>query len=202
MVVLMMVKVIPSLLSVFGDAATLPASTQRILNISHFLQKYWKHILLVLLITLFCFLLWKKTKNGAYLFDKYLLRIPIFGNIIQKTILARFARVFSDLLGSGVAMIDAIKITSSIVGNEAYRQRLILLKYDVRNGMKVAESLESDPLFPDLLVAMLRVGEETGQIGSTVIKIAEFYEDEVDVAISSIQKLIEPIILVIMGIVI
>lgn len=117
-------------------------------------------------------------------------------------ILSRFARVFSNLIGSGVAIVEAIRIVSSAVGNEVYRQRILLLRQDVRNGMKMAESLEDDPLFPELLVAMLRVGEETAQVGSTVIKIADFYDEEVDIAINSIQKLIEPFILVAMGLVI
>lgn len=117
-------------------------------------------------------------------------------------ILSRFARVFSNLIGSGVAIVEAIRIVSSAVGNEVYRQRILLLRQDVRNGMKMAESLEDDTLFPELLVAMLRVGEETAQVGSTVIKIADFYDEEVDIAINSIQKLIEPFILVAMGLVI
>lgn len=117
-------------------------------------------------------------------------------------ILSRFARVFSSLIGSGVSVIEAIRIVASAVGNEVYHQRLLLLRQDVKNGQKMAESLEDDPLFPDLLVSMLRVGEETAQIGETVVKIADFYDEEVDIAISSIQKMIEPIILAVMAVVI
>lgn len=97
---------------------------------------------------------------------------------------------------------EAIRIVSGAVGNEVYRQRLLLLRQDIKNGQKIAESLEDDPLFPDLLISMIRVGEETAQIGTTVIKIADFYDEEVDIAIGGIQKLIEPIILVIMAVVI
>lgn len=131
-----------------------------------------------------------------------MLRLPVVGPIIQKVVLSKFSRVFSDLIGSGVAIVEAIRIVSSAVGNEVYRQRILLLRQDIKAGKKMAESLESDPLFPELLVAMLRVGEETAQIGNTVIKIADFYDEEVDIAIGSIQKLIEPFILVAMGIVI
>lgn len=128
--------------------------------------------------------------------------MPLFGPIMTKVVLSKFSRVFSDLLGSWVAVVEAIRIVSSAVGNEVYRQRLLLLRQDVKNGQKIAESLEDDPLFPDLLISMIRVGEETAQIGDTVIKIANFYDDEVDIAIGNIQKLIEPIILVIMAVVI
>lgn len=79
-----------------------------------------------------------------------------------------------------------------------YRQRLLLLRQDIKNGQKIAESLEDDPLFPDLLISMIRVGEETAQIGDTIIKIADFYDEEVDIAIGSIQKLMEPVIIVVM----
>jgi type IV pilus assembly protein PilC len=145
---------------------------------------------------------WKKTKSGRYKFDGILLRMPIYGPLVKKVILSRFARVFSNLLASGVAVVEAIRIVSSAVGNEVYRQRLLLLRQDVKNGQKIAESLEDDPLFPDLLISMIRVGEETAQIGTTVIKIADFYDEEVDIAIAGIQKLIEPVILVIMAVVI
>lgn len=84
------------------------------------------------------------------------------------------------------------------MGNEVYRQRLLLLRQDIKNGQKIAESLEDDPLFPDLLISMIRVGEETAQIGDTIIKIADFYDEEVDIAIGSIQKLMEPVIIVVM----
>ncbi len=132
----------------------------------------------------------------------FLIKMPLFGPIMTKVVLSKFARVFSDLLGSGVAVVEAIRIVSSAVGNEVYRQRLLLLRQDIKNGQKIAESLEDDPLFPDLLISMIRVGEETAQIGDTVIKIANFYDEEVDIAIGGIQKLIEPVILVIMAVVI
>ncbi len=145
---------------------------------------------------------WKRSKNGKYRFDKILINIPGFGKIIRKVILSKFARVFSNLIGSGISVVESIRITADAVGNEVYRQRILLLREDVKSGMKMAESLEGDPLFPDLLVAMLRVGEDTAQVQNTVIKIAEFYDEEVDLSIDKIQTLVEPIIMVVMGIVI
>ncbi len=147
-------------------------------------------------------MVWKKTKNGKYRWDSIVLHAPVFGPLLRKVILSRFARVFSNLLESGVSALEAIRIVSSAVGNEVYHQRLLLLRNDVKNGLKMAESLEDDPLFPDLLVSMLRVGEETAQIGTTIIKIADFYDEEVDIAIGSVQKMIEPIILAVMAVVI
>lgn len=201
-IIVLMVKVIPTLLEFFGDPETLPESTKMILGMSNFFQAYWPALVIGVVAIYVFYAAWKKTPNGKYLNDKMILKAPIAGPIVQKVILSRFSRVFSNLIGSGVAIVEAIRIVASAVGNEVYRQRILLLRQDIKAGKKMAESLEDDPMFPELLVAMLRVGEETAQIGNTVIKIADFYDEEVDIAIGSIQKLIEPFILVMMGAVI
>lgn len=201
-IIVLMVKVIPTLLEFFGDPETLPDSTKMILGMSNFFQAYWPVLVIGVVAMYVFYAAWKKTPNGKYLNDKMILKAPIAGPIVQKVILSRFSRVFSNLIGSGVAIVEAIRIVASAVGNEVYRQRILLLRQDIKAGKKMAESLEDDPMFPELLVAMLRVGEETAQIGNTVIKIADFYDEEVDIAIGSIQKLIEPFILVMMGAVI
>ena len=201
-IIVLMVKVIPTLLEFFGDPETLPESTKMILGMSNFFQAYWPVLVIGVIAIYLIYTAWKKTPNGKYLNDKMILKAPIAGPIVQKVILSRFSRVFSNLIGSGVAIVEAIRIVASAVGNEVYRQRILLLRQDIKAGKKMAESLEDDPMFPELLVAMLRVGEETAQIGNTVIKIADFYDEEVDIAIGSIQKLIEPFILVMMGAVI
>lgn len=201
-IIVLMVKVIPTLLEFFGDPETLPESTKMILGMSNFFQAYWPVLVIGVVAIYVFYAAWKKTPNGKYLNDKMVLKAPIAGPIVQKVILSRFSRVFSNLIGSGVAIVEAIRIVASAVGNEVYRQRILLLRQDIKAGKKMAESLEDDPMFPELLVAMLRVGEETAQIGNTVIKIADFYDEEVDIAIGSIQKLIEPFILVMMGAVI
>lgn len=198
-VVVLMVKVIPTLLQFFGDPETLPPATQAIMKTSAFFSNYWLWMVIILTSAFIFYKIWKRTAEGKYLNDKMILNLPIAGPIVKKVILSRFSRVFSNLIGSGVAIVEAIRIVASAVGNEVYRQRILLLRQDIKAGKKMAESLEDDPMFPELLVAMLRVGEETAQIGDTVVKIADFYDEEVDIAIGSIQKLIEPVILVVMG---
>lgn len=201
-VTVLMVKVIPVLTGFFGDPESLPTATQYILKVSSFFQESWYIILLAGLAINISLKVWRKTKSGKYRWDGLVLHAPIFGSLLRKVILSRFCRIFSNLIWSGVSVIEAIRIVSSAVGNEVYHQRLLLLRNDVKNGMKMAESLEDDALFPDLLVSMLRVGEETAQVGDTIIKIADFYDEEVDIAIGSVQKLIEPVILAIMAVVI
>ncbi len=201
-VAILMIKVIPTLTGFFWDPKNLPDATRLIIQVSDFFISYYYILILIVIAAVVSIKIWKKTKTGMYKFDGFMLRMPIYGPLVKKVILSRFARVFSNLLQSGVAVVEAIRIVASAVGNEVYRQRLLLLRQDVKNGQKIAESLEDDPLFPDLLISMIRVGEETAQIGTTVIKIAEFYDEEVDIAIGGIQKLIEPVILVIMAVVI
>ena len=201
-VTVLMVKVIPTLTSFFGDKDELPTATKLIVNTSDFFIANWFFIFIFIAIVVGAIGIWKNTKNGKYKWDGIMLHLPIFGPLLRKVVLSRFARVFSSLIGSGVSVIEAIRIVASAVGNEVYHQRLLLLRQDVKNGQKMAESLEDDVLFPDLLVSMLRVGEETAQIGETVIKIADFYDEEVDIAIGSIQKMIEPLILAVMAVVI
>lgn len=201
-VTVLMVKVIPTLTSFFWDPETLPTATQYILKTSAFFQNNWLMLAIVSTGFYVALNIWKKTKEGKYRYDAMILHAPVFGPMLRKVVLSRFARVFSNLIASGVSVVEAIRIVASAVGNEVYHQRLLLLRNDVKNGMKMAESLEDDPLFPDLLISMLRVGEETAQIGETIIKIADFYDEEVDIAIGGIQKMIEPIILSVMAVVI
>ncbi len=201
-VLVLMVKVIPTLTAMFGDRDKLPEATKMILNVSDFFIGNWLFIIIVAVLFVVTLWIWKKTSSGRYQWDAIILKTPVFWPLVRKVVLSRFCRVFSNLIGSGVSVIEAIRIVASAVGNEVYHQRLLLLRQDVKNGLKMAESLEDDPLFPDLLISMLRVWEETAQIGETVIKIADFYDEEVDIAIGSIQKMIEPIILMVMAVVI
>ncbi len=201
-VTVLMVKVIPTLTSFFWDKESLPAATKLIVDTSDFFKANWFFIFMWFVIAYFILTVWKWTKSWRYKFDQFLLVAPVYGPLVRKVILSRFARIFSNLVKSWVSVIEAIRIVASAVGNEVYHQRLLLMRQDVKNGMKMAESLEDDPLFPDLLISMLRVWEETAQIGDTIIKIADFYDEEVDIAIGNVQKMIEPLILAVMAVVI
>jgi len=131
-----------------------------------------------------------------------MLRMPIFGKLIQKVVLSKFARVFSNLLGSGISIVESLRIVSDVVDNEVYRQRILLLREDVKRGVKIGESLEDDSLFPEMLVQMIKVGEETAKLDTIILKIADFYDEEVDVFINGMQKVIEPVIIVTMAVVV
>lgn len=173
-----------------------------LVNISSFIQNYWYVFFIVPFLFMSSLTAWRKTEHGLYITDKILLNIPGVGSLLQKIIISRFARLLSSLMGSGVSIVEALRIISGALGNEVYRQRVLLLRDDVTRGVTMGVSLEDDPLFPDMVTQMIRVGEETAKIDTIIIKVADFYDEEVDGAVSTINKIIEPIIIVTMAVVV
>ncbi|MDQ7022325.1 MAG: type II secretion system F family protein [Candidatus Gracilibacteria bacterium] len=196
----MMVEVVPKLLEIFEDKEALPSSTKTLIAVSDFLSAYWS-ILIVLVVVFVIFIkVWKKTAGGKYLFDKFMLKIPIFGGLNQKLILSKFSRLLSGLISSGVSIVGAFDIVATGVGNEVYRQRILLIREDIQQGIKIWESIDGDKLFPTMMVQMIKVGEETANIDSTILKVADFYDEQVDNLITTLNKLLEPIIIVFLAV--
>lgn len=198
----LMWQVVPKLIGIFSDFWGLPPATQMLVNISSFIQNYWYVFFIVPFLFMSSLTAWRKTEHGLYITDKILLNIPGVGSLLQKIIISRFARLLSSLMGSGVSIVEALRIISGALGNEVYRQRVLLLRDDVTRGVTMGVSLEDDPLFPDMVTQMIRVGEETAKIDTIIIKVADFYDEEVDGAVSTINKIIEPIIIVTMAVVV
>jgi len=182
-----------------GADAKLPMLTQVMLNISSFITKYWYIIIAVTGIVVYVILRYIKTKKGKYQFHYILLRTPIIKKIISKVAVAHFARTFSALIEAGVAVLEALTVTSRAVGNALFEEALVKAELEVKNGKTLSSVMEADPLFPPIIAQMLLVGEETGQTDKVLVKVADFYEEEVENAISSISSIIEPIMIVIMG---
>lgn len=201
-VAIMMIKVVPQLLEIFDDKSSLPASTQTLMAISDLFRDHWFMMIIVVFGFLIMVWIWKKTPTGKYIFDKLLLKIPIFWEINKKLILSKFSRVFSWLLASWVSVVECLKITSDAVWNEVYKQRLLLLSEDVKQGIKIWESLDGDKLFPDMMIQMVQVWEETAKLDHTIIKVADFYDAEVDNTIRVLNKLLEPFIIVTLAIIV
>lgn len=197
-----MIIVVPKLLEIFDDKSALPGSTKALIFISDMFVNYWYLIIFALFAGYISILLWKKTPAWKYNFDKYVLKIPIFGAITQKVVLSKFSRVFSGLMESWVSVVESLKIVSDAVWNEVYRQRILLLLEDVRQGMKMWESLEGDPLFPDIMVQMIQVWEQSAKLDSVIIKVADFYDEQVDNMAATINKLLEPFIIVFLAVVV
>ena len=198
----MMTLVVPKLLDIFDDKSSLPATTQTLIAISDWFRSYWL-LWIIIIVWIYAFVqFWKKTPEWKYMYDDFLMKVPIFWWITRKLILSKFARVFSGLTSSWVSVVESLKITSSAVWNEVYKQRLLLLSEDIASWIKMWESLDGDKLFPEMMVQMIKVWEQTAKLDKTILKIADFYDDEVDNTIWVLNKLLEPFIIVTLAVIV
>lgn len=183
-----------------GPEAQLPVITLIMLGISDFIVNLW-YILLPVVVGLIVLLVMyvRKTPKGRHQFDTLILKIPAINVIVRKIAVARFARTFSALMGAGVAVLEALDVTSRAVGNVIYEETLKQAAIEVKNGKSLSSVIEKSDLFPSIVPQMLSVGEETGQTDTVLLKVADFYEEEVDLAIESISAIIEPVMIVVMG---
>lgn len=201
-ILVMMTVVVPRLLDIFEDKSSLPPSTQVLIFISDFFVNFWYLVIIFIVVIYVSISIWKKTPTWKYNFDKIMLKIPIFWMIMKKVILSKFSRVFSWLMSSGVSVVESLNIVADAVGNEVYRQRILLLLEDVRAWMKMWESLEGDPLFPNIMVQMIQVWEQSAKLDTTIIKVADFYDEQVDNMAATINKLLEPFIIVFLALIV
>jgi type IV pilus assembly protein PilC len=199
----LMLFVIPQIGSILsglgGPNAKLPPLTQAMLGISHIMLTFWYIIIPVMVGAVFGILRYIKTPTGRKQFHQFILKVPPINGIIRKVIVARFARTFSALTGAGVSIIESMQVTAHALGNVVYEEALLDAVTEVKNGQQLSKVLEAGGLYPAIVPQMLAVGEETGQTDTVLIKVAEFYEEEVDTAIGSISSIIEPVMIVIMG---
>lgn len=182
-----------------GPDAELPAITQVMLAISSFMTNQWYIIIGVIAGGIWLFRRWLATPEGKRTFNMVLLKVPAIGTIISKLAVARFSRTFASLLGAGVSVVEALKVSGGAVGNAAYKEALDKAAEGVKNGKQLSVILGESNLFPMIVPQMLAVGEETGQTDTILIKVAEFYEEEVDTLIGSLSSILEPVMIVIMG---
>jgi type IV pilus assembly protein PilC len=218
-----MIFIIPKLGNIFtqlgGPHAKLPIYTRALLSISNFcigsnvmrsipgismlpiINRLPNMLFIIILVILIVFYLLRyiKTPKGKYHYHALLLKIPILNTIVIKISIARFARIFSSLTSSGVTVLDALEVTGGSLGNKVIEAELTAAAKEVRNGRPLSEPLSKSKLFPPIVAQMLAVGEETGQIDTILVKIADFYEEDVDTVIDSLSAIIEPIMIIILG---
>lgn len=199
----MMVAVVPKISEVFLQSGKeLPTLTKVVISASDFIRFKWPILVGAIIAAAVFFILFHRTKKGKYFIDWLLIHLPLFGGLLRKSILARFSRSLSNLLSSGIPIIQGLLINARGLGNEIYRNRVELSSEDLSRGIPLGESLRDTPEFPSMMVQMISVGEQTAQLDSIAGKIAEYYEDEVDTAVAGISKVIEPAILVVVGVVV
>lgn len=182
-----------------GPDAELPLITQVMLAISSFMTNQWYIIVAVIVGGGLLFQRWVATPAGKRQFNRLVLKIPAVGTVVSKLAVARFARTFASLLGAGVSVIEALRVSGGAVGNTIYQEALLKAAEGVKNGKQLSTILGESSLFPQIVPQMLAVGEETGQTDTILVKVAEFYEEEVDTLIGSLSSILEPVMIVVMG---
>lgn len=197
---LMMIFVMPQLTGVLTESgAELPFATKAIVASSNFLRGYWYIVVGIILGTIFGLRYFVGLPSGRYLFDSVLIKLPVFGTFLQKIYLYRFAHHLSNLLSGGIGIVKALNLIADIIGNWVYRDIFRETASEVQTGKSVREVLENYKEIPPLVYQMVEVGEQTGDLQGILAKLAVFYEKEVDNAIANLTTLIEPIIMVILG---
>jgi type IV pilus assembly protein PilC len=196
-------KVIPVFQQLFsGLGGEMPFITTVVIGTSNFIGRYSIAILLVLVAIAVAISRYHKTYRGRRVLDGLLLKIPVIGMLLRKIAVARFCQTLSTLTSSGVPILDGLEITAKTSGNAIIEDAVMAVRKSVEDGRSVSEPLGETKVFPPMVVQMINVGEQTGALDQMLSKIAQFYEEEVDAAVTGLMKLIEPLLITILGAVI
>jgi type IV pilus assembly protein PilC len=201
--VAMLTFIVPIFAKMFANlGAELPGPTLFVLKISHILQRFYPIILGVIIAGVVGLRLTMKNDQGRLYFDKFMLKTPIFGDLIRKASVARFTRTLGTLIQSGVTILDALEITAKTAGNRVLQVAIKKSVISIAEGDTITSPLKESGVFPPMVIQMIGVGEKTGGLDEMLSKIADFYDEEVDAAVSALTGLIEPVVIVVMGAVI
>lgn len=202
-VAVIMLKVIPIFASLFAALGSqLPLPTRIVVMFSKFLIRYLWLVILFIIAATFAFRAYYRTDEGRHRVDRILLNLPVLGEILRRIAVARFCRTLATLTTSGVPILDSLEITARTAGNAIVEDAILHTRKSVEGGKTIAEPLKESKVFPNMVVQMISVGEQTGAVDTMLNKIAEFYEEEVDVAVAGLVKLMEPIMIFVLGIII
>jgi len=199
----LLIKVIPVFEDVFmGFGAELPIATQILIKVSEIIRTYFFLITGALILAGVFVYMRLRTESGRAAFDKLVLNMPIFGKLVKKVAISKFARTLSTLTKSGVPILTSLEIVAKTAGNKVVEKAVIEVSKNIREGEKIAEPLSKSGVFPPIVVRMIAIGEETGELETMLSKISDFYDDQVDAAVSGLTSMIEPLIIAFLGIVI
>jgi type IV pilus assembly protein PilC len=200
---ILMVFVIPVFETMFKSAgSSLPLPTLIVLTLSKLIKKYVIIFIPGVILFFYLFKKYYKTEKGKALIDRLLLRLPVFGPLFQKVAVARFSRTLGTLVSSGVPILDGLTIVSKSSGNRAVEIAILNARSSIREGETISEPLGRSGIFPPMVIQMISVGESTGALDAMLSKIADFYDEEVDVAVSNLTSLLEPLLMIFLGVVI
>lgn len=202
----LMIWVIPVFEKMFKEMSSgkigLPAPTQLVIEMSNLFQSYWYVMLAAIAVGIFAFKKYYATANGRLTVDRVLLKLPIFGDLIRKASVAKFTRTLGTLITSGVPLLEALTICAKTAGNKVIEGVLLDARISISGGKTISEPLAKSETFPKMVTHMIAVGESTGALDNMLGKIADFYEEEVDQAVASLTALLEPMMMVFLGVII
>ncbi len=199
---LMLLFVVPEFESVFQNiGADLPLLTRMVIKLSKWVQQYWWFCLFIIITSIVAFQFSQKRYAAFALFvDQTLLKLPILGTILQKSIIARFARTLATTFAAGMPLVDALNAVSGSCGNLLYNKAIQKIRALVATGLPLQTAMRTTNLFPNMVIQMVAVGEESGSLDNMLSKVADFYEEQVDHAVDGLSTLLEPVIMVILGV--
>ena len=196
----MLIFIIPTFARMFtGFGAELPLPTKIVMGLSSFLRAYWWAMIATGIAIVVALQRYYKTEKGHLQIDTFLLKVPVLGDVLRKGAVARFTRTLATLISSGVPILNGLEITARTAGNRVVQNAIMAARASIREGETIAAPLRQSTVFPQMVVQMISVGEETGALDDMLTRIADFYDDEVDTAVDSLTSLIEPIMIVVMG---
>jgi type IV pilus assembly protein PilC len=199
----LLIAVIPTFKSVFASfGSELPFPTQILLAVSDFLRHNFMYLLVIPVGAFIALKRWHKTEKGAMAVDRILIQIPVIGDLLKKVAVSKFTRTLGTLIKSGVPILQALDTVAKTSGNKVVEASIMSARESIREGEKIADPLKASRIFPPMVIQMISVGEETGNLEIMLTKIADFYDQEVDTAVKAMTSLIEPVIICVMGVVI
>lgn len=202
-IIFMMTFVIPTFAQMFqGLGAELPLPTRIVLWLSNFTRRYVLFMIAGLVAFVLALRKYYRTDQGSQVIDAFLLKVPVLGTVVRKVAVARFTRTLGTLISSGVPILEGLRITARTAGNRVVEKGVMQARAAVTAGRTLAEPLKATPVFPPMVVHMISVGENTGALDQMLNKIADFYDDEVDTAVSALTALLEPLMIVFLGVVV
>jgi len=198
-----MIFVIPTFAKMFADfGGDLPGPTKLVIGLSNFLVRYILLIIIAFVLLVVAFKKYYATENGRRTVDRLALRVPVFGILIRKVAVAKFTRTLGTLVSSGVPILDGLDIVAKTAGNKIVEEAIFKVRQSISEGKTIAEPLQQSGVFPPMVVQMIAVGEATGAMDAMLSKIADFYDDEVDDAVEAMTAMLEPMLMVFLGVVV
>ncbi|MCG8122759.1 MAG: type II secretion system F family protein [Candidatus Thiodiazotropha taylori] len=198
---ILLIFVIPQFESLFSNfGAELPAFTQMVVSMSHFVRDWWWVILGGVVVFVYFFIsVWKRSRKLRHTIDRMLLKIPVIGMILNKSAIARFSRTLATMSAAGVPLVEALDSVAGATGNVVYSDAVLRMREDVATGQSLQLAMKQRNIFPNMVVQMVSIGEESGSLDDMLNKVADFYEEQVDNAVDAMSSLMEPLIMVVLG---